>query len=266
MLSEGPTSFEQIVTEGLERLDRPLKAARKGAEATAASFRMLNTGEIKNLPKKLAEAGEALSTAAEEIKTFQQWWDHRNVEDCLSSPRYLGELAECLARENVEYHQVADVLYVWPTLVRVDANAKAVKLGKKREPRIRPMTLARCLKKMQERPDKPSMAFLRKLFRAYKLLCRRNRRPSEAWAGQPVFLRDICEVISLGADSTYSEQEFAWDVYRLEASGERPQVDGYIAQFGGSSATRDARRTLEVVGRDGQKRVYCTVRFDLDRG
>jgi len=39
-------------------------------------------------------------------------------------------------------------------------------------------------------------------------------------------------------------------------------VSGYIATLEASSATRDTAKTLSIITRDGQRRLYCAIRFD----
>ncbi len=85
---------------------------------------------------------------------------------------------------------------------------------------------------------------------------------------QPVYyvaasvLKDIYEMMSAAPGSDYTEQEFVRDIYLLDASGDDPEVRGHVASLEASGGTRDERKTLYIITRDGQKRLYSTIRFD----
>jgi hypothetical protein len=75
-------------------------------------------------------------------------------------------------------------------------------------------------------------------------------------------LRDIYEIMASAPGSDYTEQEFVRDIYLLDASGETLEVRGHQAVLEASSSTRDERKTMSIITRDGQKRLYCTIRFN----
>lgn len=255
--------FEQIVMESLASLEPAVKAARKGAAAASASGRMVGDGQIKGLSRKLAEAEEELARAAEQIRTFREQWETADAAAHFGSEEYTAELVAALEEAGVDVHRLADVFYVYPALVRLDANAQAARIDKKLEPRLRPRTLAAILRDIQNRPSRfPAGRFAASLFKVYKALGSRNLRKGEQWAGKSMFLKDIYEVISAAPGSDYTEQEFVRDIYLLDASGERLEVRGHVAVLEASSGTRDERKTLSIITRDGQKRLYCTIRFD----
>lgn len=163
----------------------------------------------------------------------------------------------------VDVHRVADVLYVYPALLRLDNNFQAARVDKRLELRIRPRALTAILKNTQNRPSKfPTGKFLSSLFKVYKALGSRNLKRGEGWAGKSILLKDIYEMMSAAPGSDYTEQEFVRDIYLLDASGDDLDVRGYVAVLEASSGTRDERKTLSIITRDGQKRLYCAIRFD----
>ena len=256
-------TFEEVVISGLADLEPALKAAKKGAAAAASSHKMLSDGAIRAIDKKLAEAEEALSNAAEGMRSFRASWQDQSLDEYFGSAEYKEELASSLAEADVSSYPLGDVLYVYPALVRLEANLTAARIDKKMESRLRPKTLAAILRDIQKRPSKfPAGRFLRSLFKVYRALASANLKKSELWDGKLIFLKDIYEVLSAAPGSDYSEQEFVRDVYLLDFSGEQLEIGGYAASFEQSSGTRDTRKTLEIITRDGQRRLYCTVRFD----
>ena len=257
-------TFEQIVVEKLSAFDPTLKAARKGASAAVASGKMLVDGEIKSIPKKLAEAEDELSRALDGIRAFRQEWPETGIEDYYGSENYINELISSLEELGVDVHQLDDVMYVYPALVRLDTNSLSVRIDKKLQPKVRPSALAKILRDIQSRPSKfPTGRFLTSIFRVYKALGSRNLRKGEEWAGKSMYLKEIYEMLSAAPGSDYTEQEFVRDIYLLDASGEELEVRGYMATLEASSGTRDEKKTLSIITRDGQKRLYCTIRFDL---
>jgi len=255
--------FEDIIVESLESIEPAIKAAKKGAAAANASGKMLGDGEIRNLNKKLAEAEEELARAAEGIRAFRESWTASDIYDYFGSEDYINELLGLLEESGVDVHRVADVLYVYPALVRLDPNSQAARVDKKLELKIRPRTLAGSLKNIQNRPSKfPTGRFLSSLFKVYKALASRNLKRGEEWVGKSILLRDIYEMLSAAPGSDYTEQEFVRDIYLLDASGEDLEVRGHIAALEASSGTRDEKKTLSIITRDGQKRLYNSIRFD----
>jgi hypothetical protein len=255
--------FEQVAEESLLALEPAIKAAKKGAAAASASGKMLNDGNIRNLARKLAEAEEELARAVEGIRAFEEQWSAMETYDYFGSEEYMSELLSAIDEAGVDAHRVADVLYVYPALVRLDPNSQSVRIDKKLDYRVRPKTLAAILKDIQNRPSKfPSGRFLTSLFRVYKALGSHNLKRGEEWAGKSVYLKDIYEVISAAPGSDYTEQEFVRDIYLLDASGDDLEVRGHQAVLEASSSTRDDRKTLSIITRDGQKRLYCTIRFN----
>jgi hypothetical protein len=254
-------SFEQVVVDSLAGLEPAIKSAKKGAAAASASGKMLGDGEIKNINKKLAEAEEELARALEGVRAFREQWEASEVNDYFGSEEYMNELLSFLEDSGVDVHRLGDVLYVYPALIRLDS--QAVRIDKKLDSRVRPRTLAKTLRDIQNRPSKfPAGRFLASLFKVYKALGSRNLKKGEEWAGKSMFLKDIYEMMSAAPGSDYTEQEFVRDIYLLDASGEELEVRGHLASLEASSTTRDEKKTLSIITRDGQKRLYSTIRFN----
>ncbi len=261
-------TFEEVVVRGLAELELAVKAAKKGAVAATSSHKMLDEGAIRNIDNKLAEAEDALQRAALGIQAFRSQRQDTGLEEYFTSPEYRAELTACLDEAEVDYHVLGDVLYVYPVLVRLEAKLTSVRIDKKMDNRLRPKKLAALLRDAQKRPSKfPAGRFLLAIFRVYKALASANLRKSEPWTGRTIFLKDIYEVLSAAPGSDYSEQEFVRDLYLLDFSGDALEVRGHVASLEASSGTRDEKRTLQIITREGQRRLYCTIRFDpLARG
>lgn len=256
-------TFEQTIIEGIAGIEPAVKAAKKGASAATTSGKMLDDGEIRSLPKKLAEAEDELARALDGIKAFREQWAESGIDEYFGSEEYLAELQAAIADAGADAHRLDEVLYVYPSLVRLDSGALSVRIDKKQEPRVRPKALARMLRDIQNRPSKfPAGRFLTSIFKVYKALGSQNLKRGEQWAGKSMYLRDIYEMLSSAPGSDYTEQEFVRDIYLLDASGEDLEVRGHVANLEASSGTRDEKKTLSIITRDGRRRLYCTIRFD----
>ncbi len=255
--------FEETIASSVEALKPVVGAARKGATAASACLKMLDGGEIKTLSRKLADAEQELVKALEGLQQFSSSWEDCGIADYFACEEYQDELKAALAESGVDYHEHGDVLYVYPAILRLDTAGRAVKIDKKTEIHLRPRTLAAILSAVQNRPNRfPAARFLASLFKVYKALASSNIKKSEPWAGKSLYLRDIYEIMAAAPGSDYSEQEFVRDMYLLDASGESLEVRGHTAVLEASSSTRDDRKMLSVITRDGQRRLYCTIRFN----
>lgn len=147
-------TFEQVVIDALAELASVLKAAEKRKTSASALHRMLDSGNIRDIEKKLTEAEEELSKALEGIRAFKELWQKNGLDGYFGSPEYTTELTECLDESGVDYHQVGNAFYVYLALVRLEQDSKEVRIDKKTEPRLRPKTLAKILYDIQNRPSK----------------------------------------------------------------------------------------------------------------
>lgn len=256
-------TFEEGLEQHLEALDTVLKSAKKGAAAAARAHKMLDDGDIGGLTMRLEEAEQELSRAAQGLREFKKQWDNSRIHDYFGSPEYLDELEGCLKEAGVAVYRLDDVLYVYPAIVRIDVKNKTVRIDKKSHATTRPSKLSQMLSDLQNRPSRfRTDRFLSSLFKIYKALASSNLRRSEPWAGKSLYLKDIYNVMSATPGCDYSEQEFARDIYLLDASGESLEVSGHVASFQASSGTRQSSKTFSTITRDGQKKLYCTIRFD----
>lgn len=256
-------TFEEMIAESASLFDPVQKSARKGAAAATAAGKMVDGGDIRGISRKLDEAEDELSRAVEGVQEFRINWEQHGFDERFASEEYIEELFRYLDDAKVDYHRMDDVIYIYPALLRIDPAGKSVRIDKKSEVRVRPQVLAHMLRDIQNKPNRfPAGQFLRALFKVYKSLASRNLKKSEPWAGKSILLRDIYEMLSAMPGANYTEQEFARDIYLLDASGVELEVAGHLAKLEASSGTRDEKKTLAIVTRDGRRRLYCTIRFD----
>lgn len=256
-------TFEEVIQDSLPQTDQILKASKKGTSAVAACCKHLAEGDLRSLARRLEDAEEFLQLAAKQIASFRKSWQGDELSEYFGTEGYLEELFGYLREYQVNFHLNGEVLYVYPVLVRFDKEKTALKVNRKADPRVGPQMLARRLKDLQDRPSKfPVSRFLRSLFRVYKALASANLKRSEPWAGRSLPLRDIYNLLSASPGNEYSEQEFVRDLYLLDSSGEPLEVGDYVATLQASSGTRDEKKTMSIITRDGQRKLYCSIRFD----
>ncbi|MGB9618984.1 MAG: hypothetical protein ACPL7K_01070 [Armatimonadota bacterium] len=254
--------FEEEIEQCVEILTPSVDSALKSAREGKTALKMLQDGDLKGVSKRLDEVESCLSDALEGLRRFRDRWLNSGIHDYFGSDEYLEELESLLKGARVDCHRLDEAFYVYPAIVRVDRDAKTVRIDKKSYSTVRPSKLTEILQDLQNCPGRPRAKFLRSLFNVYKKLASSNLKRSERWEGKLIYLKDIYSMMSSAPDSDYSEQEFVRDLYLLDASGEPLEVSGHIATFQASSGRRNAAKTLSIITRDGQRKVYCTIRFD----
>ena len=94
-----------------------------------------------------------------------------DVGAAFCSGAFLNELAAAAAAANVTLVQRDGRISAYPVVLRLDARAQGVRIGRKLERRIRPSFLVRQLKALQQRPNRfNARIFLDRLVTAYAVL------------------------------------------------------------------------------------------------
>ena len=104
--------------------------------------------------------------------------------------------------------------------------------------------------------------FLEILFSAYSI-AESLRGRHLIGTGVVIPLIEIYELLTMlpWQSSEYTRQEFARDVYFLDKSATINTKKGHRINFHSSTGTRDAAKTLSVMGQSGQIRTYYGTSF-----
>jgi len=219
-------------------------------------------GQVRDLRKSLAAAGEAAEALAGDTRALADRFDF-DEQAYLSSGDYVKELlAEAEAR-GLSIVEDGDRLLCYPSLLRVLPGDAAVEVDKVRDRRLRPSVLVGALARAQDRgPRFKAEAFLDSLRSAYELLVSStDKRPDAV-----VRLVDIWSALTLlpGQRGQYSKQEFARDLYLLDQSGVTSTARSPRTLRWAASTGTKGSGTLITVARNGQQQRYWGVSFTAD--
>jgi hypothetical protein len=253
-------SVGERLEPALGSLDARLAEAAKSLKAATQALKKAQdaarTGNLRDLKRLLEAADDSASAYVRDLQRAGNSWAFSG-EDYLASDRYLDELRAMAAELGVSGVRVLDSrLYSYPHIVRVEARDLAVRIGKKKDARVRPSHVAEILKAAQRKPHQGTLEpVLNAIEQAYLHL-------TKGELGHSVSLREIHAALTLlpGSAREYSLDDFVMDVYRLDQSG--PQVTRANRRFDlpASTSTR-AGRGIRFATRDGEEKLYSTIRF-----
>jgi|GEM_PF-237414 len=219
-----------------------------------------STGDLKGLHKGLESSRELLGRTAGAIDALASSWllSESDEERLLGSGSFRRELINAAERAGLGLYEQETYLACYPSLLKELPKDRAVSIDRKTYRSIRPSHLVTHLMKLQKSGPRFNAAqFLDTLRAAYEL--KKGQR-----AGGVEKLVDIYRVLTVLplAKREYSLQEFARDIYLLDASGETSARDGLKARLhAGATAARNRSNLLVVVTRDGEERTYYGIEF-----
>ena len=220
-----------------------------------------NTHDMEKLRQAALAAAEASQQRAASCPAFEF-----DVASYLSPEgEFLDELQQAAQAAGVRLYERDGVIFCYPVLVRPDAEVGGVRIDKRLEFHIRPETLAAVLKKAQAKEPKAQPdRFIETLLEAYEFV--RARRRIEHYVDVP--LVRIYEVLTLlpGAEREYTLLDFTRDVYFLDTSARTETKKGYKMSLTAATGPRErGAKAIRFVTRDGQERVFASVRFTPPR-
>lgn len=253
-------SVGERLEPALEALDSQLtEAARplKGAtQALKKAHDAARTGNLRDLKRLLAAAADSAEAYLREIRRAQTSWEF-SAEDYLASDEYLDELRATAEELGVGGVRVLDGrLYSFPNILRVEPRELALRIGKKKDARVRPSHVAAMLRAAQVKPPQGNLKpILQAIERAYLL-------KTKGELGHSVPLLEIHAALTLlpGSAKEYTLDDLIMDVYRLDLSG--PHVTNANNRFDlpASTSTRGGRG-IRFATREGEEKLYSTIRF-----
>lgn len=260
---------EQSLEQALARTEADADAAFKAANTVATALKKHRTaarvGNLRDLYATIATAEQALAALQQQVEVAKEGWDF-DEQTYFANGAYVQELLATARRLNVQLFEQDDVLYSYPSLIRILPNDRAVTIDKQRERRLRPSVLVAHLKDLQQRPARFKAAdFLESLYQAYKIKVVVDKGRAGLERGDVVRLRDLYTVLTLlpGETREYTLQEFTRDFYLLDQSDARETRDGMGMYPTASTATRGATRpgTLKVITQRGEEKLYYGLSF-----
>lgn len=232
---------------------RSLKVATRALKKAQDAAR---TGNLRDLERVLEAARDSAAAFEQDAKRAEASWAFSG-EAYLASDHYLDELRAAAAELGVGGVRVLDGrLYSFPHIIRVEARDLAVRIGKKKDSRVRPSYVAENLKIAQAKPQQGNLdPILNAIEKAYLQLTKNE-------LGHAVSLTDIHAALTLlpGSAREYSLDDFIMDVYRLDLSGPHVTRARHRFDLPASTSTRGGRG-IRFATREGEEKLYSTIRF-----
>lgn len=232
---------------------RSLKAATQALKKAQDAAR---TGNLRDLKRLLEATGDSAAAYVRDMRRAETSWAFSG-EDYLASDHYLDELRATAAELGLGGVRVLDGrLYSYPHIVRAEARDLAVRIGKKKDPRVRPSYVAEILRAAQTKPQQGNLEpILNAIEQAYLHL-------TKGELGHSVSLREIHAALTLlpGSAREYSLDDFVMDVYRLDLSGPHVTRAKHRVDLPASTSTRGGRG-IRFATREGEEKLYSTIRF-----
>lgn len=234
-------------------------AAARLLAALKAAHAATRTGDLKALHKARETANDAMSRATEAVTALDRGWQltESQQEAYLASSDFTRELLATAAQTGVNLFEQETVLACYPSLVKVQPKDRSVLIDRKTYRPIRPSHLVAHLSSIQKKAPKLNVPqFLETLYSAWKLLNQKR--------GGMEKLLDIYTCLTLMPTfrQEYSQQEFARDVYLLDAAGLNASKEGVQFRLHpGATGAKTRSNLLIVVTREGVERNYYSIEF-----
>jgi len=238
------------------RLAEAAKSLKGASQALKKAQDAARTGNLRDLKRLVAAAAYSAEAYLREIRRAETSWEFSG-EDYLASDEYMDELRATAAELGVRGVRVLDGrLYSYPHIVRVEARDLSLRIGKKRDARVRPSHVATMLRAAQAKPQQGNLEpILNAIEQGYLHL-------TKGELGHPVPLKRIHDALTLlpGSAREYSLDDLVMDVYRLDLSGPHLTKANNRFDLPASTSTRGGRG-IRFATREGEEKLYSTIRF-----
>jgi hypothetical protein len=236
--------------KAVDGLSKTIKAAGKAAQL----------GQVADITKRLSAIEGNVREAEVASRELATAWSFDAASYLEQS--FLDDLSAAASEAGVKLFVKEGRIYAFPLLLRLLPREAAVRIGKKRERRLRPKVLVSQLAAMQNRPQRfPEQRFLDLLYRAYQYLAGSDWQRTTSGSGPVIPLTDIYAALTLLPNSDYSIEEFGRDLLILDRKPDMRTKEGFRISFPGSAIAREKVQRVAVYDEDGQERVYIGLSF-----
>lgn len=247
----------------LANVDSEVLQAIQDVKATTAVLKKLQrsaaAGDLSQLERTTSECRLLAIRVQETMGRIAHILDFDHAA-YLASRDYLTELIAAADSMGVHLHDIAGALYGFPVILKVNPKRRSLSIGKTRSEHLRPIAVARTLKKLQAPAGRQGEdRFLEDLYGAYQLITSLSN--PEAGPGRVIALSLVYRSLTLRSSVPYSRQDFGIDLYRLDRSGLQTTRDGAQLALPASTGTKDVSETFLVVTEHGQEKRYYGLSF-----
>ena len=261
------STFEEGFAAAEDAAGSVLNALKKVSKQARELQKAAQDGNIAAVRRSSEQLKDGLTLIQQEVANSADAWPFTDEgERGYLEKQYSEELKEEARKKGLQVFDRDGRLIAHPSVVRVRPGERAVQINRRQTSAIRPTKIVADLEKLQKSPPRFNpQQFLESLYKAYIALTGSNMadRLKLGEVGQVVQLDRIYNLFTglPGAERDYSLLDFAWDLYRLQASEVRVVRAGASVSLPASTATRGTRGTFPFVGPDGETVVYYGIQF-----
>jgi hypothetical protein len=248
----------------LAALEEKVADAQKSADTLTKALRQLkkaaSSGHLSELEKGVVTIAQRAQQAHSAASGIPGAWDFDSK--AYLEQGYLRELQQEAKSQGLNVVERDGRLYCFPLVLRLEPREATVRIGTKRERRLRPKELVRQLAAMQRNKQRfNAQRFLDALYQAYRRVQGANWQKVESGPGPVVPLVEIHDVLTLLPYSDYPIEEFGRDLLLLARQPDLRTRDGCSFEFPGSTMTKERMKRVSVFDEKGSEVVFVAVRF-----
>ena len=251
-------TFEQ----GFAEAERAASAAGKVVGALAGAVKQLEKASAEGDLFKMRKASERLATIIESarqdvVNARSAWPFSAEEEETYLRESYAAEVIATAKAENLQIQRRDEGLILFPSILRILAAERAVKINRKKATGIRPSRVVKALRDIQARKQKGTPEnLLEVLHRAYRLVAGQEY-------GKTVTLVSIYDALTMlpGSTVSYDPTDFVRDLFLLDRSGVTRTKSGTAYSLPASTGTKSSKGTYSFTAPDGETVSYYGIRF-----
>jgi hypothetical protein len=246
-------AFETKVAEAQRSADSLVKDLRRLRKA-------VGSGHVSDLDRVAAEVAERGRQAQEAASQIPGAWsfDSRSYLE----RGYLRELQQEAHSQGLTLVERDGRLYCFPVALRLEPREAAVRIGRKRERRLRPKELVRQLAAVQKSKQRFNVQrFLDTLYQVYRRVQGASWVKIDHGPGPVMPLAEIHDMLTLLPGSDYPIEEFGRDLLLLARQRDLRTRDDAVFELVGSTMTKTNVKRINVYDEQGLEVTFIAVRF-----
>lgn len=256
-------SLESALAEMERRSSLAAASAKKFLSVLTASTRASAAGDLSAMHKALDAARDALRVAMADFGNAVNAWPYdEDDEQTYFETAYAQELRSAAAEQGLAIAEDDHLLMCYPSVIRVEAQKRAVSIDKKPYKSVRPSVLAAHLLSQQSKSIRfrPG-AFLEALYAAWDYARHAGARGRLPAIDVPVDRVYAVLTVAPGAAKEYSRQEFGRDLLLLLDSAEQRTKKGATIHISAATGSKNKKGVITVVKKDGTPVLFSSISF-----
>jgi hypothetical protein len=254
-------SFEQSCTEAKRLADGAVHAATKLVQAAKELSKAADEGDLAKIRRATEKVGTVAAAARQHVANAEAAWPLTpEQEEQLLRDHFEDELIETARSEGLTIRHHEQRLIVFPSVLRVLPEKRAVQIDRERVTAIRPGKLVQRLKlSAMKKPKLSPERFIETLHAAYVLVV------TESGDRAGTTLAKVYDALTLLPDvrKEYSVSDFTRDVFILDRSGVTTTKAGARLTLPAATGTKGASKLLQFVDPSGEPVTYYGIRFTI---